>query len=494
MKTGVKNIQDQVVSKAEYDQLLLDYESIKSQLSELQRMIFGSKSERFIPSIDGQIDLFTGTSLSKYVKQEKQEINYTRTVSTKKKQKPIRTEIPPHLPRIEEIIEPTEIELGSKKIGEEITEILEYNPANIYVRRIIRPKYAMPKNMGVVIAPMPSLPIPRSNAGAGMLAYISVSKFIDHLPFYRQIQMFKRQGLNLSPSTIGGWFNATCTLMEPLYHTLEKHVLRNSEYLQADESPIGVQDSHKKGSLHKGYMWLFRNPKNSLVLFVYNKGRSRAAPEKVLENFTGTLQTDGYKVYQALNTKGDITLLGCMAHARRYFEKSLNNDTSRSEYVLKQMQRLYAMERNAKEREVNFKTLKRYRQIYALPVLNKMETRLKEMSYEVLPKSLIGKAIAYTLNIYPNLKRYVEDGKYEIDNNNIENAVRPLALGRKNYLFAGSHQSAQHAAMMYSFFASCKANNVNPYTWLNDILNRLPEYKANKIEELLPHNWTREEK
>jgi len=487
--TGVKNIQNEVVSKAEYDKLLQEYQSLKIQLSELQRMIFGSRSERFVPVTDGQIDLFTGTALSEQAKVQKQEISYTRTVGTKKKQKPIRTEIPSHLPRVEEVIEPSEIEPGSKKIGEEITEILEYNPANIYVRRIIRPKYAKPKNTGVVIAPMPSLPIPRSNAGAGMLAQIAVSKFIDHLPFYRQIQIFKRQRLNISPSTIGGWFNATCTLLEPLYDTLERHVLHNSEYLQADESPIGVQDSHKKGSLHQGYMWLFRNPENSLVLFVYNKGRSREAPEKVLENFTGTLQTDGYKVYQALNTKGDITLLGCMAHARRYFEKALDNDKSRSEHVLKQIQRLYAIERNAKEREINHNMLKRYRQIYALPVINEIEIRLKEMSFEVLPKSAIGKAIAYTLNIYPNLKRYIEDGKYEIDNNNIENAVRPLALGRKNYLFAGSHQSAQHAAMMYSFFASCKANNVNPFIWLNDILNRLPEYKANKIEELLPHNW-----
>jgi transposase len=487
--TGVKNIQNEVVSKAEYDKLLQEYQSLKTQFSELQRMIFGSRSERFIPVSDGQVDLFTGTSLVEQAEQPKQEISYTRVVGTKKKQKPIRTEIPSHLPRIEEIIEPLEIEPGSKKIGEEITEILEYNPANIYVRRIIRRKYAKPENTGVVIAPMPSLPIPRSNAGAGMLAHISVSKFIDHLPFYRQIQIFRRQRLNISPSTIGGWFNATCTLLEPLYDTLEKQVLDNSKYLQADESPIGVQDSHKKGSLHQGYMWLFRNPANGLVLFVYNKGRSRAAPEEVLENFTGTLQTDGYKVYQVLNTKGDITLLGCMAHARRYFEKALGNDKSRSEYVLKQIQRLYAIERNAKEREVNHGTLKRYRQICALPILNEIETRLKEMRFEVLPKSSIGKAITYTLNIYPNLKRYVGNGKYEIDNNNIENAVRPLALGRKNYLFAGSHKSAQHAAMMYSFFASCKANHVNPYTWLNDILNRLPEYKANKIDELLPHNW-----
>ena len=485
----VKNIEKEVVSKAEYDKLLLDYRNLKTQLSELQRMIFGSRSERFIPASDGQIDLFTGTALEEPVKDREQQISYTRSVSTKQKQKPIRTEIPSHLPRIEEIIEPDNTEPGSKKIGEEITEILEYNPANIYVRRIIRPKYAKADNSGVLIASMPSLPLPRSNAGASMLAQIAVSKFIDHLPFYRQIQIFKRQRLKISPSTIGGWFNSTCTLIEPLYHALENQVLHNSDYLQADESPIGVQDSHKKGSLHQGYMWLFRNPENGLVLFVYNKGRSRAAPEKVLEYFTGTLQTDGYKVYQALNTKGDITLLGCMAHARRYFEKALDNDTERSAYVLKQIQRLYAIERKAKEREVNCDTLKRYRQIYALPVINEIELRLKEMSFEVLPKSAIGKAIAYTLRIYPNLKRYIEDGRYEIDNNNIENAVRPLALGRKNYLFAGSHQSAQHTAMMYSFFASCKANNVNPYLWLTDVLNRLPEHKANKIDQLLPNNW-----
>jgi len=489
VESGVKNIQNQVVSRAEYNDLKAENQILKTQLAELQRMIFGSKSERFIPAVDGQIDLFSGTSLSEQAKDEKQEISYTRTLSKKDKKKPIRTEIPSHLPRIEEIIEPEQIEPGSKKIGEQVTEILEYNPANIYVRRIIRPKYANPDNTGVVIAPMPSLPIPKGNAGASMLAQISVSKFIDHLPFYRQIQIFKRQQLYISPSTMGGWFNGVCNLAKPLYDTLQKYIFKDTHYIQADESPIGVQDSYKKGALHKGYMWLYRNPENGLVLFVYNQGRSRAAPEKVLNNFSGTLQTDGYRVYQILNTKGEITLLGCMAHARRYFEKALDNDKSRAEHVLKQMQKIYAMERKAKEREVCDDTLKRYRGLYALPILNELEIWLKEMSFEVLPKSAIGKAIAYTLKLYPNLKRYVQDGRYEIDNNNIENAVRPLALGRKNYLFAGSHESAQRIAMMYSFFASCKANNINPFDWLKDVLERLPEHKANKLYQLLPHNW-----
>jgi len=489
VKSGVENIQNQVVSRAEYNDLKSENQILKTQLAELQRMIFGSKSERFIPAVDGQIDLFSGTALSDQPEDKKQEISYTRTLSKKDKKKPIRTTIPSHLVRKEEIIEPEQIEPGSKKIGEEVTEILEYNPANIYVRRIIRPKYANPNNTGVVIAPMPSLPIPKGNAGASMLAQISVSKFIDHLPFYRQIQIFKRQQLYISPSTMGGWFNGVCHLAKPLYDTLEKFILKDSQYIQADESPIGVQDSYKKGALHQGYMWLYRNPENGLVLFVYNQGRSRAAPEKVLDNFSGTLQTDGYKVYQSLNTQGEITLLGCMAHARRYFEKALDNDKSRAEHVLKQIQKLYAMERKAKEREVKHDILKRYRGLYALPILNELEVWLKEMSFEVLPKSAIGKAIAYTLKLYPNLKRYVQDGRYEIDNNNIENAVRPLALGRKNYLFAGSHESAQRIAMMYSFFASCKAHNINPFDWLKDVLQRLPEHKANKLEELLPHNW-----
>lgn len=479
------------IIKVQNEHLKQENEQLKFQVKEFQRLIFGSKSERFIPSIpiDSQIDLFTGTSAKEQEQLEQQQISYTRKVSSKKKQKPVRSELPAHLPRVEEIIEPEQIASGAKKIGEEITEILEYNPANIYVRKIIRPKYALTDNSRIVIADLPSLPLPRSNAGASMLAHITVSKFIDHLPFYRQIQMFKRQELYISQSTMSDWFSSMCKVIELLYEELQKEVLDNTDYLQADESPIGVQDSHKKGSLHNGYMWLFRNPENKLVLFTYNKGRSREAPEQILENFTGTLQTDGYKVYQVLRTKGEITLMGCFAHARRYFEKAVSNDAQRAEYVLKQIQKLYAIERKAKDRQVDNATIKRYRQLYAKPILEQLESWMKEASFKVLPKSAIGKAIAYTQNLYPFLKRYTKDGKYEIDNNNIENAVRPLALGRKNYLFAGSHQSAQNIAMMYSFFASCKANDVNPFHWLKDVLNRMPNHKNQNIKQFLPNNW-----
>ena len=359
------------------------------------------------------------------------------------------------------------------------------------MRKIIRPKYALAENDGVTIGELPSLPIPKGNAGASILAHIMVSKFVDHLPYYRQIQIYKRQGLELSDSTLNGWFNATADLLSPLYDVLEKEVL-SSDYLQADESPIGVQDSHKKGTLHTGYQWVYRSPIKGLVLFKYHHSREQKAPNQVLQTFTGSLQTDGYQAYGSLKTKGKITLLACMAHARRYFEKALNNDKDKAEVMLLQIQRLYEIERNARERQINFKTRERYRKLYARPVLKEMEAWLIENSPKALPKSAIGKAIAYTLNLWQKLVRYVEDGKYEIDNNLIENAIRPLALGRKNYLFAGSHKAAQRAAMMYSFFATCKVNNINPLDWLTDILNRIPEHKANKLAELLPKDWKKQ--
>jgi transposase len=478
---------EEFVLKEKYDKLLSEYEYLKQELNQLKRLIFGSKSERFIPNDEAQLNLFDNPEEAVLEKQVK-EITYKRKKPAKEKKQAVRTKLPSHLPRVEEIVEPKIVEEGSKKIGEEITEILEYNPAKIFVRKIVRPKYAKPQNNGVVIAELPSLPIPKGNAGASMLAHLAVSKFVDHLPFYRQIQIFKRQNLIISDSTLNGWFNATSDLLSPLYDALQKQVLQ-SDYIQADESPIGVQDSHKKGSLHTGYQWVYRAPVKRLVLFKYHPSRERKAPEQMLNNFSGTLQTDGYQVYKNMNTKGNIKQLACMAHARRYFEKALDNDKSRAEYILKQIQKLYEIERKSRERIIDFETRKRYRQLYAKPILEEIKVWLKQNILQVLPKSAIGKAIAYTLKLWTQLEQYIDDGKFEIDNNLIENAIRPLALGRKNYLFAGSHKAAQRISMFYSFFATCKINDVEPLAWLTDVLNRISEHKANKLKELLPQNW-----
>lgn len=315
-----------------------------------------------------------------------------------------------------------------------------------------------------------------------------MSKYVDHLPFYRQRQIFKRQDLKLGDSTLSGWFNAATRLLEPLYDCLQMNILQ-SNYLQADESPIGVQDSHKVGSLHTGYHWVYHAPIEGLVLFKYDKSRSQKAPQNFLEDFSGTLQTDGYKVYQNLQLTGELKRLSCMAHARRYFEKALDNDKTRASYVLEQIQVLYALERKIKERKTDAQLTQRYRKRYAKPILKQLHLWMQKEYPKVLPKSSIAKAIAYSLRLWTQLADYTEDGNYQIDNNSIENTIRPLALGRKNYLFAGSHKAAQKTAMMYSFFATCKINQVEPYAWLNDVLNRISEHKANKLEELLPQNW-----
>lgn len=486
MQTKDKNI---TIPQSEYEKLQLERDEFKRQLDELKRMIFGSKSERFIPADIAQLELFEQKLAQQEQELEKHTIIYQREQSKKEKEKPVRSVISAHFPRVEEVVEPEHIEPGSVKIGEEVTELLEVKPLTIFVRRIVRPKYALPKEQGVIIAELPSLPIPKANASASLLAFILISKFVDHLPLYRLLQIFKRQDLILSKSTIGGWVSKTSELLRPLYDTFKDGFLEDVDYIQADESPIKVQDKQKRKTTHRGFMWVYRNPDEKLILFDYHKGRGKNVPESFFENFTGTLQSDGYKVYQNLTTKGDITLLGCMAHARRYFEKALDNDPKRADHVLLLIQKLYRIERKLKEEEITIEAIKDYRMLNALPILNEIETYLKQEKDKVLPKSSMGIAISYTLNIFNNLKQYVYDGRFEIDNNNIENAIRPLAIGRKNYLFAGNHESAQNIAMYYTFFATCKTLNINPHTWLCDVINRIQEHKANKLHELLPQNW-----
>jgi len=484
------------ISKSEYERLLtldsltislkFEVEYLKRQISDLKRMIFGSSRERFVSTDDGQGVLFDlGGEKTKPA--EKEEITYTRT-KPRKKQRPVRLELAPHLPRKEEVIEPENLPEGAKKIGEAITEILEYEPSKLFVRKIRRIKYIVSSNdekTEIAVAPLPTLPIPKGNAGAGLLSHILISKFVDHLPFYRQIQIFKREGATIAESTMNGWFNATCRLLEPLYDTLKNRVL-STDYLMADETPIPVLTKDKPGSTHKGYHWVYYDPVNKRVLFDYRKSRSREGPEEMLKDFSGYLQTDGYAAYTNLKNKDKITLLACMAHARRKFEHARENDPVRSEEALRMFGKLYDIERYARKQEYDAKQIKELRQKKSVPILDEMEKWLKKQINETLPKSAIGEATAYTLSLWPRLRRYVEDGRFRIDNNLIENSIRPVALGRKNYLFAGSHQAARQAAIIYSFLATCKINNVEPFHWLKHTLEVIPDYPVNQLDQLLP--------
>jgi len=477
------------ITRKEYEAFLAQASTItylQLELDKLKRMIFGSKSERFIASDTSQLSLDLGQGEQPPVEPKSEEITYTRQKTDQKKGH-ARTELPANLTREIVVIEPTEDVSGAKNIGEVITEVLDYKPGKLFVTRYVRPKYALPNDQGVVIGQLPSLPIPRGNVGSGLLAQLVISKFVDHLPFYRQVQMFKRLGVTLAESTVNDWFRSGCDLLEPLYECLKQKVVQ-SDYLMADETPIRVLTEDKPGATHKGYHWVYYSPVQRLVLFDYQKGRGRDGPIQLLKEYRGALQVDGYQAYDAFENKQDVTLLACMAHVRRKFDEALKNDRLRAECALETIRKLYDTERTAREHKIGPEERKALRQQQSVKVLKELHGWLNEHITQVLPKSAIGIAIAYTLNLWPRLVRYLDDGRYEIDNNLIENSIRPVALGRKNYLFAGSHEGAQRAAMMYSLLGTCKINDVEPFDWLSKVLSRIPDQSIQQLEELLPQN------
>ncbi|HBL74332.1 MAG TPA: IS66 family transposase [Prolixibacteraceae bacterium] len=461
------------------------------QIDQMSRLLYGAKRERYIGERDEK-QMVLPFDVEPVADPEKQQetISYVRS-KTKREDHPGRMALPSHLPVEEIIIEPGEDTTGMKCIGREVTDQLELVPAKLYIKRYIRPKYIKQGDDGLtchgIIAPLPVFPIEKGIAGPGLLAQIMIDKFVDHLPVYRQIERFKREQVRLSATTINGWQEAVCNLLAPLYETL-KHRVLSQGYLQVDETPIQVLDKEKKGKTHRGYHWVYYSPIEKTVLFDYRDGRSREGPSILLKDFIGYLQTDGYKVYDPFGDRKSITLLNCMAHARRGFEKALEYDRPRAEYAMGMFQKLYDIERRA--RQENMTPAERYalRLDQSLPLLNELGKWMVETWKNVLPKSPVGKATAYCIPRWDNLMNYLHDGSLEIDNNFAENAIRPIALGRKNYLFAGSARGAERAAMFYSFFGTCQKNNVNPYHWLKKVLEVIPEYKVSKLHELLPQN------
>ena len=461
------------------------------ELEQLRRLVFGAKSERNVPAVVIPEQQVLFATEQDAVTQEQELVNVPAHTRVKNKKKPVRTAIPAHIPRIDHVIEPENLPDGATRIGEEITEQLHYSPAVFSVDRYIRRKYIVDGQ--VLIAPMPSLAFPKSDLGPTLAAQICVSKFCDHLPLYRQVQIYKRAGLNTSDSTLGDWFAATATLLHPLGQVLRNTVLAE-KYLQADESPIPVQYNHKKEAPRKGFQWVYYAPLIKTVLFDYQRGRSAEFPKDMLKEYQGALQTDGYAGYEKIVARDGMLGLACMAHARRKFEKALDNDKVRSEYALGKIRELYQIERNCADRfsetgKADHELRHRYRRLYACPILLDLEQWIKQEIMLVAPKSPIGAAFAYALHRWPRLCAYTKDGLYQIDNNAIENTIRPFAIGRKNYLFAGSDKGAQHAALLYSLLGTCKLQGIEPLAYLTDVITRISDHKANALQELLPQNW-----
>ncbi len=471
-----------------YDDLQAKVIQLEFEITNLKKVLFCQKRERFVPENNDDQLTFLNQPVSSEPLSEKEKISYTRNKRNQKKNHPNRQPIPAHFPRIDIIIEPEEDTTGMKKIGEEITEELEYEPGKCHVNRYIRPKYALPGDEGVVIGLLPTRPIEKGIAGPGLLAHIVISKFVDHLPLYRQLQIFKRLGIDLAPSTVNGWVKATYTLIKPLAELMRERVLQ-SEYLMVDETPIKVQDLKIKGKNHQGYYWVYFDPLSRQLFFDYKKGRGRDGPNQVLKDFNGHIQTDGYAGYNELGQRDGITPMGCMAHSRRYFIDARESDKELADQMLHYIQILYQIESNARDNLFTHERRYQERQKDSAAVMEVIKNWLDVEIMNVLPKSAIGKAIGYMLKQWPRLEVYLTDGKLEIDNNLVENSIRPIALGRKNYLFAGSHNGAEWAAALYTLVYNAKLQGVEPFSYLRDILTRISDHPYKKLDLLLPMNW-----
>jgi len=473
---------------AENKSLQFEIQRLKQELAEIKRLIFGQKRERFIaPETVDQLSLLADNSTGQTPAPVVETITYNRSKTSPSVKGHGRGELPAHLPRNEIVIEPEEDTSGLVRIGEVITEELEYTPPELIVNRYIRPKYVRADNGGILIGELPNRPIEKGIPGPGLLANILVSKYVDHLPLYRQNMIFERHGMTIPSSTIDNWVKSGVEIIEPLYELLRERI-RSKTYLQADETPIKVLDRTKKGKTHRGYFWVYHDPEGGDIYFEYQPNRSREGPHRLLAEYRGYLQTDGYAGYDELGRRSDIEPVHCMAHARRYFFE-VQEHYPEAGQMLEMIAQLYGIEEKARQQVLSYEDRRTLRQEQSTIILAEMKAWLDRKFEEVLPKSGLGEAIGYMLTRWSTLTKYCEDGRLEIDNNLIENAIRPVALGRKNYLFAGSHKGAQRAAIVYTLLANAKHAGVEPFAWLRDVFSRIADHPYHELDRLLPQNY-----
>lgn len=459
----------------------------------LKRMRYGVKSEALSSE---QRDLF-----NEYIDEDiaavECEIEQLQTQATARKPKTGggRQPLPAHLPRTVIVHEPESCQCPQCKsslikFGEDISEKLHYTPGTFSVEQHIRPKYKCPSKCEVIIsAPVEPAIIDGGMATNDLLAWVIISKYLDHLPLYRIEQIAQRQGVHLSRQTLAQWVGKVGVALAPLAQRLRERMLQNT-VLHADETPIRQLDPGS-GKTHSAYLWAYRTSGTAgnappIVVFDYQSSRAGKHARHYLDGWRGHLMVDDYAGYKAMfNSNGDgpITELACWAHARRKFhDLHAANGSPTAREAIERIAQLYAIERQAAE--LDDQARQKLRQTHAVPILNDLHAWLTSIA--TVGGTALQKAINYTLKRWAALTRYVESGQYPIDNNPIENAIRPIAIGKKNWLFVGSERAGQRAAAIQSLFATAKANGIEPHAWLIDTLNKLPTWRNSRIDELLP--------
>lgn len=469
-------------------------EKLRHQLACFQRHQFGRRSEKLDPKVQllfsflESLDPSAAEALLAPQEEEK------KKDETKKKGHG-RKKLPGHLPR--ERVEhglPEESRTckgcgrGLTRIRDEVSEQLEYKPASFYVKRHVRGVYACKEcQENVVTAPFPdSKPIEKGIPGPGLLAHVLTSKYCDHTPLNRLERIFRRSGVEIPRSTMCGWVGSSTDLLRPIYSGLKERMLQSGK-IHTDETTMPVLDRNREKTRKASFWTFIGDDDHPYTVYEYAPTKTSETPKNVLGDYEGYLQADAHTGYDALYTSGDIQEVGCNAHARRKFFDAKGTDPPRAMIALSYFRLLYDVEREA--RDLSPDERKALRAERSRPVLKRFKKWLDRESLAVLPKSPIGQAVAYTRSNCEALTRYLDSGALEIDNNAAERALRPVVIGRKNYMFAGSDAGGERAAVIYSLVETCRRHNIDPFVYLRDVLERVSTERASNIHRLFPDQW-----
>lgn len=472
---------------------------LKEQVEWFKRQLFGKKAETFVDAKNAEQLYFPG-----FLDDQFQNVPKTTTIPSHERKKRKSTgkdtiSLPDDLPVERQVIDlPEEDKICSEtgkelvKIGEEVTSKLAHRPGSYFIKQIVRPKYALPQGSegGVLTADLPDTLLSRCQADESFLAEIMVKKFADHLPLYRQSEIMSREGIMISRQVLSQWIVKVGLALKPLYNEMLSSVLESGNIFY-DETPIDML-SPGKGKVHQAYMWAIvggksANPSYRVYDFSTNRRHSNVA--NMLKNYSGVLHSDKYGAYESLANQKKLTWCPCWSHIRRKFVEAETGDPSFREWILRKIKYLFMLERVAWARDE--KERLRIRQEKEIPIIDELIQAIKKkmQSGKILPKSKMREALNYFYSLIPHLKNYTKEAWARLDNNVAERAIRPLALGRKNWLFVGNEVGGEAAAVILSLVQSCRASEINPREYLEDVMRRLMSHNASKLYELLPDHW-----
>jgi len=469
---------------------------LRQKIDLLVRRVFGASSEALDPA---QLELLLSLPASVTVTNEQpvaQPIHHVGVVRRRKERTP---RLPENLPVVEEVIEPEPVKAQPaawRCIGQEVSEQLDYEPARFLRRRTIRKKYVHRTDLdhAPVIAALPERLQDRSLPAPGLLAQILVGKYCDHLPLYRQEQIFRqRHQVHLPRQTLARWVALAADWLQPIYENIRTGVMAGG-YVQVDETPVEYLEPGY-GQTRQGYLWTGHRPGGD-VFYRWETSRATTCLDNIIPvDFTGTLQCDGYAAYRSFaNRRGTaIELAGCWAHVRRKFYEAIGSAPRTAGWIVRQLQHLYRVEAELRERKAGPQLRAAVRAHQSRPIIARLERVLIQLkaSGRHLPQSLLGTAIDYTLGQWHTLEVYLHDGRVEIDNNLVENAIRPTAIGKKNWLFIGQAEAGGRSAIIYTVIESCRRRGLNPYTYLRAVLTQLPRLTNRQIPEVTPEAWAK---